>query len=119
MVKIREFLAVDRRALVSEHAFGDAIGGTLNLDEFTEATHYPKGVIPALTPVSQGADGLCVPYDPLVGALRFTVNPVDVTGDLHVALLWHGVIDPTLLPVDFDSETVDTTSATKFEFTKA
>ena len=50
--------------LGSKHGVDEGIGCTLDLDEFTLATHYPNGFIPAGTVLAiVTSSGLYAPYD--------------------------------------------------------
>lgn len=109
----------DRRALVTEHAVGDGLGCTLKKATWQAATNVQDGVVPAMYPVVVDANGIAAPYT--AGNLSgFTINPVDVSGgDEPVAYVWHGTIDPALLPVTFDPSTVTGAALSRFVFTKA
>lgn len=107
---------VNRRWLVTEHAVGEAVGCTLPNSVFGSATGVSGNIVPAGYPVVVGADGKAAPYTS--GNLSgFTLNPVDLTnGDDSVAYVWHGTVDPSLLPVAFDPATVTGVSASRFKF---
>lgn len=109
----------DRRALVTEHAVGDGLGCTLKKADWTTATGVEDGIVPCLYPIVVDANGIGTPY--AAGELSgFTINPTDVNGgDEPVAYVWHGTIDPDLLPVDFDPSTVTGAAASRFVWAKA
>lgn len=120
----------DRRALITEHAVGDGLGCTLNATAFATAAGVADNLVPALYPVSVDADGRAWPFTaagqtatattPARPFSGFTVNPVDVThGDDVTGYIWHGTIDPALLPVAFDPAGVTTGNIGKFTFGKA
>lgn len=101
----------DRRALLTSHAVGDGLGCTLTADQFKTAAGVKDNLVPALYPVSVAANGMAVPFTVAAQATApfsgFTINPVDVThGDDSDAYIWHGAIDASLLPVEFDPTAV-------------
>lgn len=109
----------DRRALVTEHAVGDGLGCTLKKADWQSATAVEDNIVPCLYPVVVDANGIATPY--AAGELSgFTINPTDVSGgDEPAGYIWHGTIDPELLPVDFDPSTVTGAAVSRFLFTKA
>lgn len=122
--KRKSFGRVNRRALITEHAVGDALGCTLQSTTWASAAGVQDGLVPALYPVSVGADGIAVPFDTANQATApfsgFTLDPVDTTkGDESVGYLWHGAIDASLLPVAFDPAGVTSGNISKFVFGKA
>lgn len=110
----KKYGAPDRRALVTEHAVSDGIGCTLTASAFAGKPGVVDNVVPALYPIVVDAAGKATPYVP--GPLSgFTINPNDITnGDCSDGYLWHGTIDPSLLPVAFDPATV--TGSHQFNF---
>ena len=104
---------VDRRALITEHAVSDGIGCTVDVSAFTDATDVTD-TIPALYPVVVSATGIATPYT--AGALSgFLINGGPVGGgDFGDGYIWHGALDPAMLPGDFDPATV--TDAHQFNF---
>lgn len=114
----------DRRALVTEHAVGDGLGCTLKTSDWSAATGVTDGLVPAMYPIVVDANGIGRPFAGTSGtpaALSgFTLNPVNVTdGDQPVAYVWHGTVDPDLLPVDFDPTAVSGAATSRFVWAKA
>ena len=114
-------LAADRRALLTEHAVEDGIGCTLTASAFTGKPGVTDGVVPALYPIVVDAAGMATPFagtTGVPGALSgFTINPVDISnGNDVTGYIWHGALDPTLLPVTFDPAAVNAASAARFYF---
>ncbi|MGG7653509.1 hypothetical protein [Kocuria rosea] len=115
---------VDRRALITEHAVGDSLGCTLKAATWATAPGVSDGLVPALYPVTVGADGIAAPFvvgdqatKPFSG---FIIDPVDTTkGDGSVGYIWHGTIDASLLPVAFAPAGVTSGNISKFVFGKA
>lgn len=98
-------------AFASAHGLDATRTITLDVEAFTAATHYPKGVIRNCTPVGKiTASGLYGPYDnaaedgteTLAG---FVVGDYSVDGQdrLQVALLDHGKIRESELPIPVDA----------------
>lgn len=99
--------AVDRRALISEHAVSDGIGCTVDVSAFVDETDVTNDTIPALYPVVVSASGVATPFAGTAGVPAvlsgFLINggPVD-RGDFGDGYIWHGALDPALIPGDFD-----------------
>lgn len=90
----------------------------LNTPAFTKATHFPDGFIPSGMPVSKVA-GELVPYDPtevtgnaasFAGHLLTDQRIVDPAEKLNVALLDHGRVLTSFLPVEFVAPAVQPNS---------
>ena len=80
---------------------------TLDTSTFTPATHYPNGYFRSGIPLGKiTATGLYGPYDNAAhdGHLFAAVKaPADNTVDPAAALLWHGKVRPSRLPVPVDA----------------
>ena len=99
----------DQRWLASEHGADTAQSVTLDISDFTAATHYPNGFIPSGTVLQAGTDATkCGPFDPTdedavaVGILLEAVH-VQGTADPNGAMVKHCFIDTTHMP--FNSTT--------------
>ncbi|WP_346921701.1 hypothetical protein [Glutamicibacter creatinolyticus] len=95
--------------LGSAHGTGNAPTGTLNVDSFTEETHYPDGFIPSGTPVDASDLAAVKPYtapaevtDPALN-LGFVLTDIPVVNGtaLPGAILRHGSIVTEHVPGDF------------------
>lgn len=90
---------------------------TLLLSLFNQASHYPNGYLPSGIVVGQvTATKLWGPYDPAATDGRETAKGL-LFGSLPVkagqkrtagALVWHGVVDPTRLPIESGTGSLDT-----------
>lgn len=114
-------LAANRRALLTEHGVGDGIGCTLTATQFTGKPGVTDGVVPALYPVKVSATGAATPFTGTAGTpgdlSGFTLNPVDISnGDDVTGYMWHGALDPSLLPVTFDPAAVKPADLARFYF---
>lgn len=110
----KKYGSVDRRALITEHAASDGIGCTVDVSAFTSAADVTDS-IPALYPVVvDKATGMATPYT--AGALSgFLINGGPLAdGDFGDGYIWHGSLDPALIPGDFDPATV--TGSHQFNF---
>ena len=110
----------DRRALVTERGVNEGIGCTLVAANFSNATYFPAGVVPALTAIVVDSAGLASPVlgtasAPLSG---FTLNDANVSqGNEVVAYMSRGDLDPTLLPVSaFVAATTLAADKARFKF---
>lgn len=110
-ITTEEFQQDDQSWLGSAHGTESARPVTLDISEFTEATHFPDGFMPSGTPIGEiTASGLFGPYDDaatdgredLVG---HTLTGVKVTGDndVQVALFEHGRVVEANLPIAIDA----------------
>ncbi|AZM53334.1 head decoration protein [Streptomyces sp. WAC 01529] len=103
----------DQSWLKSAHGTESAQTITLDTSAFTPATHYPKGYFPSGLPIGKiTATGKYGPYDgaasdgreALVGFLFTAVSAPSVnTIDPQGALLWHGAVVESKLPVAVDA----------------
>lgn len=97
---------------------GDNPSATLDRSLFDEAAHYPKGSIPSGIVLGKvTASGLYGPYDPtatdgretaaglLFGTLKATAKPAG-------ALLVHGFVDPSRLPIASGAGSADAAAQT-------
>jgi len=98
----------NHKALGSAHGTGNAPTGTLDVDSFTEETHYPNGYIPAMTPVDASDLAAVKPYtapDPGEPALNmgFILTDTEVKNGAAAptAILRHGSIVSEFVPGDF------------------
>lgn len=103
--------------LGSSHGFNNAPTGTLDVEAFTEATHYPDGYIPSGTPVDASDLKALKPFvapeditvgednsvSPTVANLGFLLDNVEVVDGeaAPVAVLRHGSIVVENVPGDF------------------
>lgn len=95
----------DQRWLASEHGADTAQSVTLDLSDFTAATHYPNGYIPSGTVLSEGTDTTKFgPYDPTEAsadtAVGILLEAVHVVGsaDPNGAMVKHCFVDTTHMP---------------------
>ena len=104
----------NRRWLLSEHGTdpGTTPSITLDVSAFTAATHYPNGyllsgiLLAQLTTgpklyvpyVDAGANGQGIAKGFLFSSLKVP-NLLDLTKDVGGALVVHGFVDPTKLPI--------------------
>lgn len=109
--------AGDQRWIGSRHALDSARTATVDPALFTKATHYPAGYLPSGLPVNAADPKNVGPWTGGAGeVLRFLKDNHEVEADvdeIHVALLWHGLIKTAYLPVAF---TVPTGDAGGFTF---
>lgn len=98
----------DQTWLASTHGISNAPTGTLDLAEFTEATHYPDGYIPSGTPVDVTDLAAVVPYTaPAAGSpalkLGFVLFDLPVEGGevTPAAILRHGAVIAANVPGNF------------------
>lgn len=104
----------DQTWLGSQHGTDTARSITLDTSAFTANTHYPSGYLLSGLPLGKiTASGKYAPYNNaatdgtetlvgfLLGAVR--VNPADTTIDPQGALLLHGFVVESKLPVAVDS----------------
>ncbi len=116
----------DQSWLASEHGTSSAKSITLDVSTFTAGTHYPTGHLPSGLVLGKiTASGLYGPYDDAAADGRQTavgflfcaikapsVNTVRVSG----ALLWHGAVIKSLLPIPASLDANGTTDlAAKFD----
>lgn len=104
----------DRSWLLGPHGTepGTTPSVTLDISAFTEGTHYPDGFIPSGMPLGLITDtGLHGPYDDsaddgrqtCVGLLFSSVAVPASGSDPGGAMLVHGFVDASRLPVELDS----------------
>lgn len=103
----------DQSWLGSAHGTDSTIPVTLDVSAFTEATHYPDGFFKSGLPLGKlTAGGKYVPYngagadgsETLVGFLFSAVKAPDATTtDVSGALLTHGSVRTSRLPVSVDA----------------
>jgi hypothetical protein len=103
----------DQRWLGSAHGTDAAQSITLDTSVFTAGTHYPNGYFPSGLPLGRiTATGKYGPYnnaladgtETLVGFLFCTVDaPTDNTQDPQGAILLHGRVIESFLPVAIDA----------------
>lgn len=95
--------------LGSTHAINNARTEMLDISAFTAGTHYPDGFIRSGQPVAKVA-GVLVPYDAteatvtgagVLAGFVLTDQKVAGTADFPVALLDHGRVIVSKLPVSF------------------
>lgn len=92
----------DDRWMGSRHGVSNAHPGTLDAVAFASAAGVENGVVPSGYPLTK-ADDKFGPYDPegtddLYG---FSIDDRDVSqGDALTAVLWHGRIKLTHLPIE-------------------
>lgn len=105
--------SVDTRWRASRHGQFQAQPGTLDLSKFVEGTHYNIGsrkdnVIPSGIPVTKGASGMYEPWAPAATVDGYIndnqgvdVLRADGTKSTKAAFarLWHGLVDPSFIPV--------------------
>lgn len=112
-IRTESFGQDDQSWLGSEHGTGTARSITLDTSAFTAATHYPGGYFLSGLPLGKiTATGKYAPYngdatdgtETLAGFLLSAVRaPADTTVDPQGALLIHGVVVESKLPVAVDS----------------
>lgn len=117
----------DTRWRASSHGEDTARPGQLDPTKFTEGTHYNIGgktdnVIPSGVAVAKLASGLYGPFDAAAGeegdpqrTLAGYINDnagVAVGAKPTFALLVHGIVKPSLLPIAAQRSTVKTADAT-------
>lgn len=116
----------DQSWLASAHGTDNAESITLDTSAFTANTHYPKGYFLSGLPLGKiTATGKYAPYvdansdgtQTLVGFLLAAVKaPADTTVDPQGALLVHGMVVTSKLPVAVDANgKTDVTSRIIFE----
>lgn len=103
----------DQSWLGSEHGTSSARSITLDTSAFTANTHYPDGYFKSGLPLGRiTATGIYGPYDnaaadgreTLAGFLLSAVDaPAATTTDVQGALLEHGVVIESKLPVAIDA----------------
>lgn len=106
----------DQSWLGSAHGIANARTSTLDLAEFTAATHFPDGFIPSGTAVNAADEGAVAPFTGADGeALGFVLTDAPVVGNAvsPVPVLRHGIINVANLPGTF---TVPETGAAGFVF---
>lgn len=110
-LKTETFGVGDQSWLGSTHGIGNARSEKLDISTFTAGTHYPNGYIPSGLPVAK-VGGVLVPYDATEGTVTgagilagFVLADVRVNGgeDLNVALIDHGRVKTSRLPVAFSA----------------
>lgn len=117
----------DTRWRASSHGEDAARPGQLDPTKFTAGTHYniggkTDGTIPSGVGVAKLASGLYAPYDATAGeegdpqrTLAGYVNDnagVPVSAKATFALLVHGIVKPSLLPIAAQRTSVLTADAT-------
>ena len=108
----------DMSWLGSRWGTDNAFTGTVVVDNFTKATHFPDGYIPAGTPVNRADLGALAPYtDGAEAVLGFILTDQIVPDGVEafaVPVLWAGVIRTDKVPGEFTVP--ETGEAGKFEF---
>ena len=108
-LKSETFGTGDQSWLGSSHAIWNGRTETIDISTFTANTHYPNGYIPSGLPVAL-VGGVLVPYDATEGTTTgagvlagfvFTDTPVSGAADFPVALLDHGRVKTSRLPIAF------------------
>lgn len=103
--------------LLSQHGTdpGAMPGVTLDVSTFTAGTHYPNGFFPSGLALGKiTASGLYGPYDDAASDGRQTAagilfsatkvpNPLDTTKDVGAAVLVHGFVSLSKLPIAIDA----------------
>jgi len=108
-LKTEHYGSGDQSWLGSTHGIGNAKTLTIDVSTFTKATHYPDGALKSGLPVAV-VDGLAALYNPegtdgsevLAGFLLFDVK-TDGTTDIPGAVLDHGRVRVSRLPVSFEA----------------
>jgi len=113
-IRTESFGQDDQSWLGSEHGTDTARSITLDVSAFTAGTHYPNGFLLSGLPLGKiTASGKYGPYNGtasdgtetlvgfLLGAVR--VNTADTSIDVQGALLVHGVVVESKLPVAVDA----------------
>lgn len=107
MLRRTNYGAGNHKWLASAHGTQHAPTGTLSVESFTAATHYPEGYIPSGTPVNCDDLTALTPYTaPAEGApanLGFLLDDVQVVDGqaAPVAVLRHGAVVADEVPGDF------------------
>ena len=92
----------DQTWLGSDHGITNAATGTLDVSTFTKATHYPNGYFPSGLIVNAANLAVLAPFTGAVGEkLGFVLfdQATDGVADLPTAVLLHGIIKTSKLPV--------------------
>lgn len=101
-LKLETFGSGDQSWLGSDHGLFNARTGTLDVSTFTAGTHYPDGYFPSGLLVNCASEGAVKPFTGAAGeALGFVLFDVQASGtaDLPAAILRHGLINTTKLPL--------------------
>lgn len=101
----------DARWLGSTHGIRNARTATLDVSTFTKATHFPDGKFRSGQPVNCADEGSVKPWTDAAGeVLGFVLfdEETDGTTDKGVAVLRHGIVKTSLLPVAFTHATGST-----------
>lgn len=104
---------------------GFEIGGTIDVSEFTAETHYPNGYIPSGTVLAKvtsggkfapynngGAGGREVAACILKSAVRIVRQDGTSATAVGFAGLVHGVVDPTKMPLQSGTGSIDAAGKT-------
>lgn len=106
-VRDEVFGSENRAWLGSQHGTQSNRSITIDARLFTEATHYPTGVIPSGVLVAEvGTSGIFGPYDPAAEDGRATpaghlFNSIKVASgaqNIGAPLFWHGAVVESKLP---------------------
>jgi hypothetical protein len=112
-IRTETFSQEDQSWLASAHGTDAARSITLDTSAFTSGTHYPNGYFPSGLPLGKiTASGKYAPYnnaaadgtEVLAGFLFTSVKAPSVnTIDPQGALLWHGAVVESKLPIAVDA----------------
>lgn len=91
----------------SRHGVAEAAPGTLKASAFSGATGVTNGIVPSGYPIMLDGAGLYIPFTGTDGTkLRFSIDDRDIrNGDETTAVLRHGVIAVSKLPIAFTPPT--------------
>ena len=90
------------RWMLNTHGMRDSVTATIDISAFTKATHYPDMYLPSGLIVNVANPKLVLPFTGAAGEkLGFIVGDHETDGveDRSIAVLTHGMIKTSLLPV--------------------